>query len=158
MGIWDNMKKIAQPYDNDYDDDYDDNDYGTETRGTAGSEAPAMDFSESIASSAPASGSFSGKVMSINRSHSEIRLVSPESFKDASVAAKHLCENRIVHLNVEHTDEVIARRVVDFLSGCVYALEGKVTKAGTYAYIFTPNNVEVNTEAAAPVEGAETEA
>lgn len=156
MGIWDNMKKMAQPYDNDYDDDYDDNDYGTETRTAAPAEAPAMDFSDSISSAAPTN-NFSGKVMSMNRSRSEIRLVSPESFKDASAAAKHLCENRIVHLNVEHTDEVVARRVIDFLSGCVFALEGKVTKAGTDIYIFTPNNVEVNTEAAAPADGADTE-
>ncbi len=145
MGIWDSMKRMAQPYDNDYDEYEDEADYGAENRNAAPAEAPAMDFSESVASNPTPS--FSGKVVSnLSRARSEIKLIAPESFKDASVAAKHLCENRIVHLNVEHTEEVTARRVIDFLSGCVYALEGKVTKAGTDIYIFTPNNVEVSAE------------
>ena len=156
MGIWDSMKKMAQPYDNDYDEYEDEADYGAESRNTSALETPAMDFSESVAS-APAAG-FSGKVVSnISRARSEIKLISPESFRDASVAAKHLCENRIVHLNVEGTEEVTARRVIDFLSGCVFALEGKVTKAGTDIYIFTPNNVEVSKEDQAAADVAEPE-
>jgi len=40
-------------------------------------------------------------------------------------------------------DKAMARRVVDFLSGSVYALKGTVTKIAQSAYLFCPNNMNV---------------
>ena len=37
----------------------------------------------------------------------------------------------------------MARRVVDFLSGCVYALDGDVKKIAQSAYLFCPHNMEI---------------
>jgi cell division inhibitor SepF len=44
---------------------------------------------------------------------------------------------------MENVDKAMARRVVDFLSGCVYALDGTVKKIAQSAYLFCPHNMEV---------------
>ena len=46
-------------------------------------------------------------------------------------------------LNLENTDRNIARRLVDFLSGCAYAVDGKNQKVAASAYLLTPYNVEI---------------
>ena len=37
----------------------------------------------------------------------------------------------------------MARRVVDFLSGCAYALDGKVKKVAQSTYLFCPHNMDI---------------
>ena len=44
---------------------------------------------------------------------------------------------------MENVDKAMARRVVDFLSGCVYALDGDVKKIAQSAYLFTPHNMDI---------------
>ena len=149
MSIWDSMKRMTQPYDDGYDDEYEDEsadfEQGRRSRAAAPAETPVMEYSTPAAPAA-ATG-FSGQIVSgSGRLRSEIRLFRPTAFEEASVAAKHLCDGKTVHLNVEETDATVARRVIDFLSGSVYALNGKVTKAGTGVYLFSPNNVEVTVE------------
>ena len=46
-------------------------------------------------------------------------------------------------LNLEKTDAAIARRLVDFLSGCAYALDGKIKKIAISTYLITPYNVDI---------------
>ena len=47
-------------------------------------------------------------------------------------------------MNMENVDKAMARRVVDFLSGCVYALDGDVKKIAQSAYLFCPHNMEIS--------------
>ena len=49
----------------------------------------------------------------------------------------------VVIVNMENVDKAMARRVVDFLSGCAYALDGKVKKVAQSTYLFCPHNMEV---------------
>lgn len=46
-------------------------------------------------------------------------------------------------LNLEEAPKDVARRLVDFLSGVAYALDGKIGKVAANTYILTPNNVDV---------------
>jgi len=71
-------------------------------------------------------------------------LVKPEKFDCATVIAKHLCQGDAVILNCEETHEDIARRVVDFLSGCAFALDGSIKKASKNVYIIAPKDVGVD--------------
>ena len=48
-----------------------------------------------------------------------------------------------VIVNMENVDKAMARRVVDFLSGCVYALDGDVKKIAQSAYLFCPHNMDI---------------
>ncbi len=154
MSFWDNVKKFAQPY---ADDDYDDYDEDDETEGFEEEEVveqprparrrPVFNFSaeEEPAASAAAPASktgFSGNVVSMG-SKQEVVLFHPVNFNDTSKAADDLRNKKAVIVNMENVDKAMARRVVDFLSGCAYALDGKVKKVAQSTYLFCPHNMDV---------------
>ena len=173
MSFWDSVKKFAQPYADDDYDDYDDedeylDDYDDEpaepvrrapARRTPPAPAPVDDdddmddgFGFSAAPSAPAvssasavstSSGFSGRVLNTSGPKQEVILFRPVSFNDTSRAADNLRSNKAVVLNLENVDKAMARRVVDFLSGCVYAVDGSVKKIAQSAYLFCPRNMDV---------------
>jgi len=171
MSLWDNVKKFAQPYSDDDYDDYDEeeeyDDYEEEAaparrpsrRSAAPAPAPAPEPEEdddygfgpmttSTAVSAPAvsaGSSYSAPVLSMNKSAAkqEVVLFRPGSFNDITKAADDLCNNKAVVVNMEGVDKAMARRVVDFLSGSVYALQGSVNKIAQSAYLFCPHNMDV---------------
>lgn len=172
MSFWDNVKKFAQPYADDEYDDYDeDEDYEDEyeepeqprrrpsSRVSSRRSAPEPEPEEededddygfgSVApasSSSMASSGFSGTVLNMNSSVANkqaVVLFRPNSFNDTSKAADDLRSRRAVIVNMENVDKAMARRVVDFLSGCVYALDGDVKKIAQSAYLFCPHNMDI---------------
>ena len=86
---------------------------------------------------------FNGAVINRSGVKQEVVLFRPTSFNDTTKAADDLKANKAVIVNMENVDKAMARRVVDFLSGCVYALEGDVKKIAQSAYLFCPHNVGV---------------
>ena len=87
---------------------------------------------------------FSGSVVNMNSgAKQEVVLFRPTSFNDTSKAADDLRHRKAVIVNMENVDKAMARRVVDFLSGCVYALDGTVKKIAQSAYLFCPHNMDV---------------
>ena len=62
----------------------------------------------------------------------QVVLVKPERFDNVSEIADHLRDKHAVLLNLENTDKSIARRLVDFLSGCAYAVDGKIKKGSGF--------------------------
>lgn len=72
--------------------------------------------------------------------------VSPRTLNDIQPAADRLKERRPVIINLERTDEHEARRVVDFISGVTYALDGYYQRVGEKVYVFTPSNTLINVE------------
>ena len=163
MSFWDNVKKFAQPYaDEDY-DDYDDEELdGYEEEEEAPAPAPrssrrmpgfsaaasesASDFAAAPASAAPAApvSSFSGQVLNMSSSgKQEVVLFHARAFDDAAKAADELRGKRAVILNMENVDKALTRRVVDFLSGCVYALDGQVKKIAQSTYLFCPHSMDI---------------
>ena len=162
MSIWDDIKKFAQPYSDDEYDEYDeDEDDGetyeeapaepeprpTRTRRTPpfGASASSDDRSAKPAA-APVSSSgstgFSGQVVNMGNKQ-EVVLFHLANFNDTSRAADDLRSRKAVIVNMENVDKAMARRVVDFLSGCAYALDGKVKKVAQSTYLFCPFNMEV---------------
>ena len=95
-----------------------------------------------VTSSAPVSG-FSGQVLNMSSNKQEVVLFRPGSFNDTSKAADDLRGRKAVIVNMENVDKAMARRVVDFLSGCVYALDGDVKKIAQSAYLFCPHNMDI---------------
>ena len=89
---------------------------------------------------------FTGTVLGGSRSianKQEVVLFRPGSFNDTSKAADDLRNRKAVIVNMENVDKAMARRVVDFLSGCVYALDGDVKKIAQSAYLFCPHNMDI---------------
>ena len=86
----------------------------------------------------------SNKVVNINATTQlQVVLVKPDRFDLVSDIADHLRDKQAVVLNLESTNKDVARRLVDFLSGCAYALDGKIKKIAISTYIITPYNVDI---------------
>ncbi len=151
MSFWDNVKKFAQPYsDDDYEDDYDEemNDYEDEAQEDAPRGRRTSPFASAASSSgsdfgAASSNSFSGQVVSMSSGKQEVVLFHAKTFDDAAKAADELRRRKAVILNMENVDKSLTRRVVDFLSGSVYALDGRVKKVAQCTYLFCPHNMDV---------------
>ena len=158
MSFWDNVKKFAQPYDDedydDYDEELDDCDEPAEEPAprarraspfASSSSAPAATAATAapVATAAPAAPSFGGQVLNMNSGKQEVVLFHAKTFDDAAKAADELCKRKAVILNMENVDKALTRRVVDFLSGSVYALDGRVKKVAQSTYLFCPHNMEV---------------
>ena len=150
MSFWDNVKKFAQPYsDEDY-DDFDDEAEGFEeevqepaprTRRTSPFANNQPKEAATPAVSAPSG--FNGQVLNMGSGKQEVVLFHAKSFDDAARAADELRRKKAVILNMENVDKTLSRRVVDFLSGSVYALDGSVKKVAQSTYLFTPHNMDV---------------
>ena len=144
MGFMDSIRKLTHPY-SDAEDDYDE--YDDELP----EEEPvrrSSSYSRST-SSAPAAlvESNAGRVVSISPGvQLQVILVKPDRFDQVSEIADHLRAKEAVVLNLENTTKDIARRLVDFLSGVAYALDGKIKKVAVSTYLITPYNVSITGE------------
>ena len=153
MSFWDNVKKFAQPYsDEDY-DDYDEEldafeDEAQEPAPRSRRSSPfaasqtESDYSAPASSTSTSSG-FSGQVLNMSSGKQEVVLFHAKTFDDAARAADELRRKKAVILNMENVDKALTRRVVDFLSGSVYALDGSVKKIAQSTYLFCPHNMDV---------------
>ena len=160
MSFWDEIKNFTKPYNDEDDyDDYEDGDDGFEEPAPQPERTPRFGRRESAPAQEPAftpaapvntspaftpaaSTGFGGQVMTASNKI-QLILVRPESFNDAPTIAANMRAKKAVVLNLEGVDQNLARRVVDFLSGCGYALDGSVKKISSSTYVFCPHNMEV---------------
>jgi cell division inhibitor SepF len=73
----------------------------------------------------------------------ELKVVKPQHFDSVPQIADHLLNKRTVVLNLENTNKETARRLIDFLSGVAYSIDGSLKKIASNAYVITPSNVDV---------------
>ncbi|MGG0718908.1 cell division protein SepF [Robertmurraya massiliosenegalensis] len=77
-------------------------------------------------------------------SASKVVLVEPRVYAEAQDISDQLKNRRAVVVNLQRIDREQAKRIVDFLSGTVYAIGGDIQKIGTDIFLCTPDNVEVS--------------
>ena len=70
-------------------------------------------------------------------------VMQPNSFDDAQDVCDHLKEKKPVVINLEYADKDTARRLIDFLSGAVYGVDGHIEKVSTSIYLLVPYNVDI---------------
>lgn len=70
-------------------------------------------------------------------------LLEPRSFSEAQAIADHLKTRNSVVVNLKRVTSAQAKRIIDFLSGCIYAIGGNMQKIGVGIYLCTPKNVNV---------------
>ena len=68
-------------------------------------------------------------------------VVNPKVFNDCEKIADHLKSSRPVVMNMEQTDDSIAQRIVDYVQGVMYALDGKIDRISESIYLCAPNNM-----------------
>ncbi len=142
MGLMDKLKKITGTEPDSY--NYEDNYYGgfdepeeyPEEEPTDASGTSTVGIGMSGISSMSSGISLSGAAL-------ELKVVKPEHFESVPQIADHLLNKRTVVLNLENADKDTARRLIDFLSGVAYSIDGSLKKIASNAYVITPNNVDV---------------
>ena len=70
-------------------------------------------------------------------------LLEPRAYSESQQIADHLKKKNTVVVNMKRVTPDQAKRIVDFLSGTVYALEGDLQKIGAGIFLCTPKNVDV---------------
>ena len=85
-----------------------------------------------------------GKVLNLNNSATtKVVVVTPQNINDAKEICDHLRANRSIVMNVENIETQIAQRIVDFLSGAVYSLDGNIQKVSSGILLAAPNSVDI---------------
>ncbi len=147
MGLMDELKKLTRPYNEEDMDDYDyDEEEDVEPAPAPAAPAPSSSRRSAYTAPEPKETRRSGpaKVVNLNNNSAmQVILVKPDRFDTVSEIADHLRDKKSIVLNLESTNKDVARRLVDFLSGVAYALDGKIKKVAISTYILTPYNVEI---------------
>ena len=171
MGLFDELKKLTNPYDSEEGDFIDEAVSSKPEPAVQKRSGPFSGFAASQGTSArPASGaatvtSSPGSVPARQASAArgakrdgraaggaggsgtqpqQMILVKPVTFGDARTIAGHLRDMHPVVLNLETTPEDVSRRLLDFLSGVAYAQESSIEKIATRTYLITPYGVDLS--------------
>lgn len=90
----------------------------------------------------------SNKVVSLNQqaipSQSKIVVFEPRFYSEVQEVADLLMANESVILNFNRIEEDQAKRIVDFLTGTIYAISGDIQRIGDEIFLCTPPNVEID--------------
>jgi cell division inhibitor SepF len=99
----------------------------------------SVEAPESVGESAPVPSSRVPAMASIHRSE-------PRRFNDARDIGERYRQGVPVIMNLQGADDPVARRLVDFASGLVFGLDGKIEMVASRVYLLTPANMEVSAE------------
>ncbi len=70
-------------------------------------------------------------------------LLEPRAYSEAQQIADHLKKRNTVVVNLKRVTSEQAKRIMDFLSGTIYAIKGNIQKIGSGIFLCTPNNINV---------------
>ena len=140
MGLFDKIKNGINP---ESDGGYDDQDLYTQQiqndfNDTQMYQQPAQPYQEPYAPQPQDDG------MQVSGSSLELKVVKPDRFDNVPQIANHLLNRRTVVLNLEDTNKETARRLLDFLSGVAYSINGNLKRVANNTYVITPCNVDVS--------------
>ena len=93
----------------------------------------------------------SGKVVNMPQAQSQaIKMVisQPTTFEQSDEICGFLKEKKSIIVNLEYVNKDVARRIVDFISGGVYALDGYIQKVSNSIFLVAPSNYEITNEMA----------
>lgn len=74
----------------------------------------------------------------------KVILVEPHSYDEVQEIADHLKNRKCVVINLQRLPHEQGKRIVDFISGTVYAIGGDIQKLGSNIFICTPDNVDIS--------------
>lgn len=142
MAVFDkfiNYMKLGDNEDEGYDDDY--SDYEEDPVATV-EEKPEED-QVSKYKSFPGKSQFSNKKRAINMSDVTVCVFKPTTVEESHEIMATFKENKTIVLNLEEADASTAQRILDFTSGCCFALNGSLQKISNFIFIATPSTVDV---------------
>jgi cell division inhibitor SepF len=98
-------------------------------------------------SNPPVLKTFKGQLVNSNQTRqvfpSEIKVEEPRIYEDSLNIATHLREKKPVIVNLKYLDADAGKRLIDFVCGTAYAINGHMMKIGESIFLFTPENVQI---------------
>lgn len=90
-----------------------------------------------------------GRVVSMPQPQ-QVRMVitQPTSFEQSEEICNYLKEKKSIIVNLEYVNKDVARRIVDFISGAVHALDGHIQKVSNAIFLVAPVNYEIASDLA----------
>jgi cell division inhibitor SepF len=83
-----------------------------------------------------------------NTASSKVVVFNPTAFDEVQKFAEALKNRDAVIVNFENTDDILSRRIIDFLSGVTYVIGGDTQKVGQSVMIFAPPNFDISKDLA----------
>jgi len=85
-----------------------------------------------------------GKIVNIHTTTQlKVVVVQPMAFEDSKEIADHLKTKKPIVVNLENIDREVAKRIIDFLSGAVYSLDGNIQKISNGIFLIVPYNMGI---------------
>ncbi|MCI8417450.1 MAG: cell division protein SepF [Lachnospiraceae bacterium] len=153
MGVIDKFLDVMKLGDDDYDDDYDDYDDDYDDYDDEKPEKKSIfkrkrddDYDDDYEEEPVKSKTSKVTPMRTPRrvNGMEVCVIKPTVFEDSREITETLLSNRTVLLNFEGLDVEIAQRIIDFISGSCFAIEGNLQKVTNYIFLVTPRSVEIS--------------
>lgn len=151
MGFVENLKGMFVSVDEEYDDmgDYQQH-HQQETRAVQPTIQPKpmvnQYYEEEVAMSMPQTRQTNNKIMSVPQSPSQVGkmiIIKPSKFEQATDIAAGIKARRTVFVNLEDAPLDVSRRLLDFLGGAAYVMDGKIERVSNLTYIFAPHDAEL---------------
>lgn len=128
-------KKIKDWFIDDVEDDMDDENYteeiDTEPKTSIFEQAHSQRTSEAV------------KAFNANKD-GHLILFEPRAFSEASEIANYLKQKRAAVVNLHRLQKEQSKRIIDFLSGVIYAIDGDIQQIGPKIFLCTPKNIGVS--------------
>jgi len=139
-----NMLSIGSN-DEDNVDDYEDDQDVQETTSTYKSR---RNFNEIEQESPYSARNIQSKVIPMNTAVSSSKMVitQPNCYEDVQEIGDYLKNKKSVIVNLESVSKEDARRILDFMSGATFVVEGTIQKVSNLIYLITPRNVEIQND------------
>ena len=83
---------------------------------------------------------------STNNKSMRLIIIKPQEYSEAQVIVEHIKNKKPVLVNLEETEKGEAKRIIDFISGATYAVDGNMQKVSQQIFVFAPAQVELNAE------------
>ena len=85
----------------------------------------------------------SNKVVSMNSRGSEVYVIKPQEFNEAQTVTDFLKDGKTIVINMEGIELTAAQRIIDFIGGACYALDGSLQAISSNIFIAAPQDIEV---------------
>lgn len=149
MSIFNKFLKGVKLVDDDYDDydEYEDDDYEEEERRGFfgfGKKKVKEEEDNQVEAAAPERAKLTPMRGGKGRSSVRVCVIKPTSFDDVKEIADTLLSNSTVILNMEGIDLALAQRIIDFMMGSCYSIDGNLQKISNYIFIITPAAVGIS--------------
>lgn len=82
----------------------------------------------------------------VPESQTHVHVVEPKGFNDAEQIGMKFKNDTPVIVNLQDIDSDLAKRLIDFVSGLTYGLDGGIQRVAEKVFLLTPSNVEVSAE------------